>query len=151
MTCECLHRDHSGHAEQHTSFYRTSAVAKVRISSGIARILWFTKRPTQLYAISVTALWTYDYLLTLGDEVGSANKNDAGRKLTILCRFDTYGKRTTFPVRGPSRFSPGDPNHNISVLSLFIFVSTPSQHHIRPDHRLDQISPGTTPGVGEDQ
>ena len=29
-----------------------------------------TDRPAQLYSVSTTALWAYDYLLTLGDEVG---------------------------------------------------------------------------------
>ena len=29
-----------------------------------------TKRSTQLYSVSTAVLWSYDYLLTVGDEVG---------------------------------------------------------------------------------
>ena len=43
-----------------------------------------TKHPTQMYSVSTSALWAYDYLLTVGDEVGIVNCNDIGRKLTIL-------------------------------------------------------------------
>jgi len=59
----------------------------------------------QLYTTSVTALWVYDYLLTLGDEVivlyGGIG---AERNLTTPYRSFTHGKWRTFSVRKPSSF-----------------------------------------------
>ena len=71
MTRECLHYHHTSYVERYTSYYRTSITMKVTMALGNARISCrFTERPTQLYSVSMAALWTYDYLLTVGDEVG---------------------------------------------------------------------------------
>lgn len=41
----------------------------------------------QLYMISLTALWVYDYFLTVGEEVAEfTDNNDAGVNLTTLSR-----------------------------------------------------------------
>jgi len=59
----------------------------------------------QLYAISATALWAYDYLLTLKDEVTELyDDNDPERDLITSCRSVTRGKRRAFSVREPSSF-----------------------------------------------
>ena len=124
MRREYLYCAHTGHAERYTSFSRTRNAMKVIIASENRRISQFTKRPTQLFSVSTAALWTYDYLLTVGDEVGIANYNDARRNLIALCRSFTHGKRRTFSVRGPRHFSRVTLTDNVSVFSLFLFAST---------------------------
>ena len=63
---------------------------------------------TQLYALGVTALWFYDYLLTLADEVAEFyDDKDAERKLITLFRSGMHGKRRALSV--------GEPSHLIRV------------------------------------
>ena len=109
MTCEYLHCNPS-YAKRYTSFSQTSTTIKVNITLGVVHISQFTKHPTQLYSISTAALWAYDYLLTVGDEVRITNYIDAGRKLTVLFRSVSHGKQRTFSVREPSNCLRGGPN-----------------------------------------
>lgn len=51
-----------------------------------------TKRLAQLYSVSTTALWTYDYFLTVGDEVGVYRWKRPGRGLTAAYSSVTHGK-----------------------------------------------------------
>ena len=152
MTCEYLHCNHPSYAKQYTSFSQTSTTIKVNITLGIVHISQLTKHPTQLYSISTAALWAYDYLLTVGDEVRITNYSDAGRKLTVLFRSVSHGKQRTFSAREPSNFCGVALTNNASVFSLFLFVSIPhSRNHVCPDSRLGQIPSSTVPGVGEYQ
>jgi len=60
---------------------------------------------TQLYFIGLTALWFYDYFLTLADEVVEFhNDNDAENHLITLCRFVIHGMRRETLVSEPSHF-----------------------------------------------
>jgi hypothetical protein len=62
--------------------------------------------------MSVTALWVYDYFLTVEDEVAEFpddDDDDAERNLTTLYRSVTYGKRRALSVRKPSHFRSGVP------------------------------------------
>jgi len=85
----------------------------------------------QLYQISVTALWAYDYLLTFKDEVTKLyDENFAEKKPTTSYRFDTHGKRRAFSVRGPSDFFfRSTPTNNGSVFVLFLFVGALHYRH----------------------
>ena len=57
---------------------------------------------TQLYAIGMTALWFYEYLLTLDDEVaGLHNDDDTEKYLTALYRSVMHGKWRALLVSGP--------------------------------------------------
>jgi len=78
---------------------------------------------TQIYAISVTALWAYDYFLTFKDEVTEFyNDNEVERALTTSYRSVTHGKRTAFSVREPSVLFWIVLTDDISVFVLFLFV-----------------------------
>jgi len=152
MTCECLHCDHPSYSERYASAYRTSTATKVNVALGNARVSQSTQRSVQLYSVSTAALWAYDYLLTVGDEVGTTHYNDAEKKLTFLFRFITHGNRRTFSVRESSHVSRGDPNsQRFSVLPISIREYPDSRHHVCPDCHIDQIPSSTVPGVGEYQ
>ena len=59
-------------------------------------------RSNQLYAIGMTALWFYDYLLTLDDEVADLhNDDDTEKSLTALYRSVMHGKWRAHLVSGP--------------------------------------------------
>ena len=80
-----------------------------------------------MYAVSVTALWAYDYLLTLGDEVVEfRGVNGANRNLITSCRSVTSGKlnERAFSVREPSHSFWSTPTDSASVFTLFLIVST---------------------------
>ena len=47
---------------------------------------------TQLYTGGLTALWTYDYFLTLGDEVEATSSGGTEMSLKIPRRSGTRGK-----------------------------------------------------------
>ena len=104
----------------------------------------------QLYAISVTTLWIYDYFLTVGDEVVDFINDDSTEgNLTTLRRSATHGKQRTLSVRESHTFRGVVLTGNVLVFTLFLFVGTLHPwHHIYPDRRLDQISSSTVPIVG---
>jgi len=71
----------------------------------------------------VTALWAYDYFLTLNDEVtGLYDDNDAERDLTTSYRSATHGNRRALSVREPSDCFWVVLADSISVFVLFLFV-----------------------------
>ena len=75
--------------------------------------------------VSVTALWVYDYFLTLEDEVeGFHDHNDAERNLTTPSSSVTHGRRRVFSVRDPSHSLRNVLTNGVSVFVLFLFVST---------------------------
>ena len=75
----------------------------------------------------MTALWAYDYLLTIGDEVvGFTDDNDAERNLTALNRSATHGKSRALSVREPSRFRKMSLTDHAPVFALFLLVRTPA-------------------------
>ena len=85
----------------------------------------------------MTALWIYDYLLTLEDEVtGFHDGNDAERNLTTAHRSVMHGRRRAYSVRNLPHFQWHSLTNGISVFSLFLFVSALRYHHYLPDHRL---------------
>jgi len=76
----------------------------------------------------VTALWAYDYFLTLGDEVTELyDDNDTESDLTTSYRSVTRGKRRAFSVREPSGFVWVVLTDGVSVFVLFLFVG--ALHH----------------------
>ena len=75
----------------------------------------------------MTALWAYDYILTIGDEVvGFTDDNDAERNLTALNRSVTRGKSRALLVREPSRFRKMSLTDHTPVFTLFLLVRTPA-------------------------
>jgi len=60
---------------------------------------------TQLYSIGLTALWFYDYFLTLADEVVEFhNDKDAENNLITLHSFVMHGMRRALLVSEPPHF-----------------------------------------------
>ena len=71
----------------------------------------------------MAALWVYDYILTLKDEVTELyDDNGADRNLIIPCRSVMHGRWRGFSVREPSDFSWSALTNSFSVFVLFLFV-----------------------------
>ena len=84
----------------------------------------------QLFQVSATALWVYDYFLTFEDEVTELyDDNDAERNLITSYRSVMHGKQREFSVRGPSDFFWSAPTDSASVFVLFLFVGALSYRH----------------------
>jgi len=76
----------------------------------------------------VTALWAYDYFLTLKDEVTELyDDGNAERNITTSYRSVTRGKRRAFSVRKPSGVFWNSLTNSVSVFVLFLFVG--ALHH----------------------
>jgi hypothetical protein len=151
MTCECpiavaaVMLNETLHCRTSTSY----KVSQHHANDGpISRCRLMPK--TQLYMAGATALWAYDYLLTLNDEVaGFFNDSDAKRNLTTLYRSATHGRRRASLVREHWRLLWSTLSNNIAVFVLFLFVSTLyPRHYANSDRRLDQVPSTTVPGVG---
>ena len=78
----------------------------------------------------MTALWFYDYLLTLDDEVmGFQDDDDTEMNLITPYRFVIHGARRALQVGEPSHFSCGGSIDRIPVFMIFLLASTLCVRH----------------------
>lgn len=95
----------------------------------------------------MTALWFYDYALTLEDEVANFhNDNGEGKNLTTY-RSVMRGRRMECSVCQLPQFQWGALTNHISVFVVFLLVSVLYYQRHRPDSSLVQIHSTTISSV----